>query len=112
MDPTQLLIRSARTQDVPAIRALVEPLAQQRVLLQKEAVAYYESIQEFVVAEAPDGSLAGFGALHVIWEDIAERPFITVGFAAFRMLRPLNDVYGPLSARWAIVSAPLPWKSR
>jgi amino-acid N-acetyltransferase len=72
MDPTQLLIRPARTQDVPAIRALVEPLAQERVLLQKEAVAYYESIQEFVVAEAPDGSLAGFGALHVIWEDIAE----------------------------------------
>jgi amino-acid N-acetyltransferase len=72
MDPTQLLIRPARTQDVPAIRALVEPLAQQRVLLQKEAVAYYESIQEFMVAEAPDRSLAGFGALHVIWEDIAE----------------------------------------
>jgi amino-acid N-acetyltransferase len=72
MDPTQLLIRPARTQDVPAIRALVEPLAQQRVLLQKEAVVYYESIQEFVVAQAPDGSLAGFGALHVIWEDIAE----------------------------------------
>jgi amino-acid N-acetyltransferase len=72
MDSTQLLIRPARTQDVPGIRALVEPLAQQQVLLQKEAVAYYESIQEFEVAQAPDGSLAGFGALHVIWEDIAE----------------------------------------
>ncbi|MGM7666880.1 amino-acid N-acetyltransferase [Microbacterium sp. A93] len=72
MDSTQLLIRPARTHDVQAIRSLVEPLAQERVLLQKEAVAYYEAIQEFVVAEAPDGSLAGFGALHVIWEDIAE----------------------------------------
>ncbi|MFC7401474.1 amino-acid N-acetyltransferase [Citricoccus sp. GCM10030269] len=72
MDLSDLVIRPARTQDVPAIRAMVEPLAQQRVLLQKEAVAYYESIQEFVVAEAPDGTLAGFGALHVIWEDIAE----------------------------------------
>lgn len=72
MDSTELLIRPARTRDVQAIRALVEPLAQDRVLLQKEAVAYYEAIQEFVVAEAPDGSLAGFGALHVIWEDIAE----------------------------------------
>ena len=57
MEPTQLLIRPARTQDVPAIRDHVEPLAQRRVLLQKEAVAYYESIQEFVVAEAPDGAI-------------------------------------------------------
>jgi amino-acid N-acetyltransferase len=72
MDSPDLVIRPARTQDVPHIQALVEPLAQQRVLLQKEAVAYYEAIQEFTVAEAPDGSLAGFGALHVIWEDIAE----------------------------------------
>lgn len=72
MDPAQLLLRPARTQDVPAIRALVEPLARQRVLLQKEAVAYYEAIQEFTVAQAPGGSLAGIGALHVIWEDIAE----------------------------------------
>jgi amino-acid N-acetyltransferase len=72
MDSTELVIRPARTQDVPSIQALVEPLARQRVLLQKEAVAYYEAIQEFVVAEAPDGSVAGFGALHVIWEDIAE----------------------------------------
>lgn len=58
----------------------MEPLAQDRVLLQKEAVAYYEAIQEFVVAEAPDGTLAGFGALHVIWEDIAEvRTLATAG---------------------------------
>lgn len=68
----QITLRSARTGDVPAIRALVEPLAQERVLLQKEAVAYYEAIQEFVVAEDVDGSLAGFGALHVMWQDIAE----------------------------------------
>ena len=61
MDSTELVIRPARTQDVHAIRALVEPLARERVLLQKEAVAYYEAIQEFMVAEAPDGSLAGFG---------------------------------------------------
>lgn len=65
-------VRPARTQDVPAIRALVSPLAERRLLLQKEAVAFYESIQEFMVAEAEDGSLAGFGALHVMWQDIAE----------------------------------------
>ena len=72
MTSTELTVRPARTQDVRNIRDVVAPLADERVLLQKEAVVYYESIQEFVVAEAPDGSLAGFGALHVIWEDIAE----------------------------------------
>lgn len=67
-----LTLRPARTQDVPAIRALVQPLAQERVLLQKEAVAYYEAIQEFLVAEDEAGELAGFGALHVMWQDLAE----------------------------------------
>lgn len=51
---------------------MAEPLVDQRVLVPKEAVAYYESIQEFMVAEAEDGSLIGFGALHVMWKDLAE----------------------------------------
>lgn len=65
-------IRPAVTQDVPGIRALVRPLADQRVLLEKEAVAYYEAIQEFLVAEDADGNIVGCGALHVMWEDLAE----------------------------------------
>ncbi|WP_336715857.1 amino-acid N-acetyltransferase [Arthrobacter sp. USHLN218] len=65
-------IRPARTIDVAPIRRLVKPLADQRVLVEKEAVAYFESIQEFKVAEDPDGTLIGCGALHVMWEDIAE----------------------------------------
>ncbi|QRQ78804.1 amino-acid N-acetyltransferase [Glutamicibacter protophormiae] len=65
-------VRSAKTSDVPAIRNLVRPLAEERILLDKEAVTYYESIQEFVVAEDADGNVVGCGGLHVIWEDIAE----------------------------------------
>lgn len=65
-------VRSARTSDVAAIQALVRPLAEQRILLDKEAVTYYESIQEFVVVEDTDGAVVGCGGLHVIWEDIAE----------------------------------------
>ena len=68
----RLTVRPARTSDVATIRTVVAPLAEQRVLLDKEAVVYFESIQEFLVAEAPDGSIAGFGALHVMWEDLAE----------------------------------------
>ena len=50
---------------------LVGPLAERRVLLNKEAVAYYESVTDFVVAER-DGRVVGCGALHVLWEDLGE----------------------------------------
>ncbi len=72
-DPTgdQVVVRPARTGDVRAIRALVAPLAEQRVLLNKEAVAYYESVADFVVAESA-GRVIGCGAVHVLWEDLGE----------------------------------------
>ena len=66
-----LRIRPARTSDVPAIKALVAPLADQRILMAKETVASYESLQEFRIAEA-DGQVIGCGALHVMWDDLAE----------------------------------------
>ncbi|MBG6084827.1 amino-acid N-acetyltransferase [Zhihengliuella flava] len=69
---TDFTIRPARTSDVSAIRSLVRPLADERILLEKEAVAYFESLQEFVVAEDVAGRVIGCGALHVMWEDIAE----------------------------------------
>ncbi|MDJ0320773.1 amino-acid N-acetyltransferase [Pseudarthrobacter sp. PS3-L1] len=65
-------IRPARTSDVAAIKALVAPLADQRILMAKETVAYYESIQEFLIAESFDGEVIGCGALHIMWEDLAE----------------------------------------
>ncbi|MFZ2964023.1 MAG: amino-acid N-acetyltransferase [Rhodoglobus sp.] len=65
-------VRSARTSDVPAIQALIEPLVQRRILLGKDRVVFYESLQEFRVAEDDTGRLIGCGALHVIWEDLAE----------------------------------------
>jgi amino-acid N-acetyltransferase len=40
-------------------------------MLSKETVTLYESVQEFVVAEK-DGVIVGCGALHVLWEDLAE----------------------------------------
>ncbi|KSU75959.1 amino-acid N-acetyltransferase [Pseudarthrobacter enclensis] len=65
-------IRPARTTDVPAIKRLVEPLAEERILMAKETVAYYESLQEFLIAESDAGEVIGCGALHVMWEDLAE----------------------------------------
>ena len=48
-----------------------------RVLLAKQLVTLYEDVQEFWVAEL-HGELVGCGALHVLWEDIAELRTIAV----------------------------------
>ncbi|WP_374009530.1 amino-acid N-acetyltransferase [Leifsonia sp. LS-T14] len=65
-------IRRARTGDVQRIQELVEPLVQRRILLGKETVTFYESVQEFRVAEDAEGRLIGCGALHVMWSDLGE----------------------------------------
>ena len=66
-----VVIRPAKTSDVKKIRAIVDAYAVERKLLSKETVTLFESVQEFVVAEV-DGEVVGCGALHVLWEDIAE----------------------------------------
>lgn len=66
-----MLIRKARTADVTAVRALVDTYASDRRLLSKATVVLYEDVQEFHVAEI-DGVVVGCGALHVMWEDLAE----------------------------------------
>ena len=64
-------VRAARTSDVKGIRKLIDLYAPQRRILSKETVTLYESVQEFVVAV--DGDLVvGCGAMHVLWEDVAE----------------------------------------
>jgi amino-acid N-acetyltransferase len=70
--PVPFRVRPALPADVRAIRALVEPYAAERILLAKEWVGYYEAVQEFVVAEADDDTVIGCGALHVMWQDLAE----------------------------------------
>ena len=65
-------VRSARTADVGAIESLIEPLVSQRILLGKDAVVLYGSIQQFVVAEDASGTVVGCGALHVLRRDHGE----------------------------------------
>jgi amino-acid N-acetyltransferase len=65
-------IRRAKTGDVRAIRALVDAHVVSGLLLDKPTVALFEDVQEFWVAAAPDGDVVGCGALHVMWEDLAE----------------------------------------
>ena len=100
-------VRQARPQDVRAIYDLVQPYAEARILIAKELIAYFEAVQEFVVAEttaaieAPAGAretgggavetrkaadaaptVLGCGALHVLWDDIAEVRTLAVARSA------------------------------
>lgn len=71
-------VRPALPRDVLQIRDIVEVWAnrERNVLLPRDLVGYYEAIQEFVVAveEDEDGNdvIVGCGALHVMWDNLAE----------------------------------------
>ncbi len=64
-------VRPARTSDIKGIHNLIAAFASDGRMLQKETVTLYESVQEFMVA-VEDGVVVGCGALHVLWEDLAE----------------------------------------
>ena len=66
-----LTIRPARTSDVKQIRSIIDTFAAPGKMLEKETVTLFESVQEFVVAVDGD-QVVGCGALHVLWEDLAE----------------------------------------
>ena len=68
---TSFSVRPARSSDVRSIQAMLEPYVERRILLGKDIVLLYESLQQFLVAEV-DGTLIGCGALHVMWEDLGE----------------------------------------
>ncbi|MGV1087012.1 MAG: amino-acid N-acetyltransferase [Mycobacterium sp.] len=65
-----VVVRRARTSDIPGIKRLVDTYAG-KILLEKNLVTLYEAVQEFWVAEL-DGEVVGCGALHVLWADLGE----------------------------------------
>lgn len=66
-----VVVRPARTSDVHRIRDLIDTYSTDRRLLSKATVTLYESVQEFLVAERGT-EVVGCGAVHVMWEDLAE----------------------------------------
>ncbi|MGI8536470.1 MAG: amino-acid N-acetyltransferase [Mycobacteriales bacterium] len=71
LEPLPAEVRRARVRDVAGIQALVDTYVPDRRLLSKAPVTLYEDVQEFFVAV--DGErVVGCGALHVLWEDLAE----------------------------------------
>jgi amino-acid N-acetyltransferase len=71
MSAGEVMVRPARTSDIKAIRSIIDAYVLGRRLLAKETVTLYETVQEFTIAEY-EGEIVGCGALHVLWEDLAE----------------------------------------
>ncbi|MDI3279874.1 MAG: N-acetyltransferase [Bacillota bacterium] len=64
-------IRKARIHDVEQIHRLINSYAAEGLMLPRSLSMLYESLRDFVVAQ--DGPrVVGTGALHIVWEDLAE----------------------------------------
>lgn len=73
------IVRPARTRDVPVIRTLIDQNVGSGRLLDKPTVNLYEDVLEFSVARSSaDDTVVGCGALHVLWEDLAELRTVAV----------------------------------
>lgn len=64
-------IRKARLADVPQMMPILNEYAKQAEILPRLEADVYQSIRDWVVAEA-DGKIIGMGALLVMWHDLAE----------------------------------------
>jgi amino-acid N-acetyltransferase len=90
------LVRRARTPDVPGIKRLIDTYTGQRLLLAKDLVTLYETVQDFQVIEF-NGQIIGCGAMHVLWEDLGEIRTVAVA-PAHRGRRIGDSLLGELIA--------------
>jgi len=64
-------LRKAKMGDVENLHGLINDFAEKGLMLPRSRSTIYETIREFTVLE--DGpKFIGGGALHIIWEDLAE----------------------------------------
>lgn len=72
-----VIYRKAKMSDVEALHGLINDFAQKGLMLPRSRNTIYETLREFVVVEDL-GKVIGAGALHIIWDDLAEVRALTV----------------------------------
>ncbi len=65
------MLRKAKVGDAKYIYELINEYAKENLLLPRSLSSIYETIRDFWVWEE-EGKVIGCGALHVVWEDLAE----------------------------------------
>jgi len=105
---TQMIVRKAVVIDVPAIGAIVNYHAGKGIMLQRPLSRIYENVRDYMVLES-GGEIVGCGALHVMWDDLAEiravalkEEYIGKGFGR-RILEALLDDAKSLGVRKVFV---------
>jgi amino-acid N-acetyltransferase len=66
-----VVYRKATFKDVEAIHKIVNDYAIEGVMLSRARNTIYETLREYILAEQ-DGELVGLGALHLVWDELAE----------------------------------------
>jgi len=65
------MIRKARMSDVKAIQQLIADYARKGDMLPRSLSDIYENLRDYFVFE-DGGQVIGSGAIHIMWEDLAE----------------------------------------
>lgn len=63
--------RRATFRDVESIHKIVNYYAEQGLMLARSRNSIYENLRDFVLAEE-NGNVVGVGALHLVWDELAE----------------------------------------
>lgn len=69
---TKITVRSAVTDDIPAIEALIEPFVEQGALLERTYDELGDLLPNFFVAADADGAIVGCAALEIYSRKLAE----------------------------------------
>jgi amino-acid N-acetyltransferase len=68
---TAMIYRKPTFKDIEAIHKLVNDYAEKGLMLARSRNVLYETLRDMVVAEE-DGQIVGIGALHLVWDELAE----------------------------------------
>lgn len=75
--------RKAVFKDAESIHRIVNAYAEKGVMLPRSRNSIYETLRDFVVAE-DNGEVVGVGALHMVWDELAEVRAMAIAPTAVR----------------------------
>lgn len=81
-DSLTIQVRPARLADVPAMHALINQFAAEKLMLSRPLGELYENVRDFLIAEAEVGGLVGCAAVHIDTDSIGELKALAVAKSA------------------------------
>lgn len=79
-----MIYRNATFKDVEAIHKLINDYAEKGLMLSRSRNVLYETLRDMILAETDDGDIVGIGALHLVWDELAEVRALAVAPAVAR----------------------------